>query len=216
MKKILLLCLFLLCSCAQVPKETIEIVDNEQVIVETLPSKEDASNQMSKSPITPKNIDDYLFRDDCIYIDTRSPKQFYEEGSIAGFINIPFYGYICDFENNSRSLYTFKKDGDILLGDPGSFFANYEESDEIIKSYFPKDKNILVIATAGVESCYLLNLLEQLGYESDKLYNVGSFTTGMGSDISYIGNKDAKYLISPFYMDETTIDYHFENLTPIQ
>ena len=167
--------------------------------------------------INPKNIDDYLFRDDCIYIDTRDPEQFYEEGSIAGFVNIPFYGYICDFKKGTGSLFTFTKISDeILLGDPGSFIANYEESEEVIKSMFPKDKNILVIATAGVESCYILNLLVQLGYDEEKLYNVGSFTTGMGNDIAYVSRKDAKYLIKPFYVDDTVISYDVEGLTPIE
>ena len=81
---------------------------------------------------------------------------------------------------------------------------------------FPKDKNILVIATAGVESCYLLNLLVQLGYDEEKLYNVGSFTTGMGNDIAYVSRKDAKYLIKPFYVDDTVISYDVEGLTPIE
>ena len=218
MKKILIcIVIFLLAGC-QIKNEEIVVteIDNE-IETSALPVKMDKSNNMSLSPINPKNIDDYLFRDDCIYIDTRDPKQFYEEGSIAGFVNIPFYGYICDFKKGTGSLFTFTKISDeILLGDPGSFIANYEESEEVIKSMFPKDKNILVIATAGVESCYLLNLLVQLGYDEEKLYNVGSFTTGMGNDIAYVSRKDAKYLIKPFYVDDTVISYDVEGLTPIE
>ena len=218
MKKILIcIVIFLLAGC-QIKNEEIVVteIDNE-IETSALPVKMDKSNNMSLSPINPKNIDDYLFRDDCIYIDTRDPKQFYEEGSIAGFVNIPFYGYICDFKKGTGSLFTFTKISDeILWGDPGSFIANYEESEEVIKSMFPKDKNILVIATAGVESCYLLNLLVQLGYDEEKLYNVGSFTTGMGNDIAYVSRKDAKYLIKPFYVDDTVISYDVEGLTPIE
>ena len=218
MKKILIcIVIFLLAGC-QIKNEEIVVteIDNE-IETSALPVKMDKSNNMSLSPINPKNIDDYLFRDDCIYIDTRDPKQFYEEGSIAGFVNIPFYGYICDFKKGTGSLFTFTKISDeIILGDPGSFIANYEESEEVIKSMFPKDKNILVIATAGVESCYLLNLLVQLGYDEEKLYNVGSFTTGMGNDIAYVSRKDAKYLIKPFYVDDTVISYDVEGLTPIE
>ena len=218
MKKILIcIVIFLLAGC-QIKNEEIVVteIDNE-IETSALPVKMDKSNNMSLSPINPKNIDDYLFRDDCIYIDTRDPEQFYEEGSIAGFVNIPFYGYICDFKKGTGSLFTFTKISDeILLGDPGSFIANYEESEEVIKSMFPKDKNILVIATAGVESCYLLNLLVQLGYDEEKLYNVGSFTTGMGNDIAYVSRKDAKYLIKPFYVDDTVISYDVEGLTPIE
>lgn len=218
MKKILIcIVIFLLAGCQIKNKEIVVTEIDNEIETSALPAKMDKSNNMSLSPINPKNIDDYLFRDDCIYIDTRDPEQFYEEGSIAGFVNIPFYGYICDFKKGTGSLFTFTKISDeILLGDSGSFIANYEESEEVIKSMFPKDKNILVIATAGVESCYLLNLLVQLGYDEEKLYNVGSFTTGMGNDIAYVSRKDAKYLIKPFYVDDTVISYDVEGLTPIE
>ena len=218
MKKILIcIVIFLLAGCQIKNKEIVVTEIDNEIETSALPAKMDKSNNMSLSPINPKNIDDYLFRDDCIYIDTRDPEQFYEEGSIAGFVNIPFYGYICDFKKGTGSLFTFTKISDeILLGDPGSFIANYEESEEVIKSMFPKDKNILVIATAGVESCYLLNLLVQLGYDEEKLYNVGSFTTGMGNDIAYVSRKDAKYLIKPFYVDDTVISYDVEGLTHIE
>ena len=80
---------------------------------------------------------------------------------------------------------------------------------------YARNKNILVIATAGVESSYFLNLLIQLGYDPAKLYNVGSFTTGMGEDIAYRYYNEAKYLIQPMELYDTSISYNWENLTPI-
>ena len=217
MKKILIcLILFMMLGCAAKEKEITAVEKNDNEVI-SLPVKSTYSNNMSESPINPKNLDDYLFREDCFYVDTRDPEQFYEEGSVAGFVNIPFYGYICDFKKGTGSLFTFTRISDgILLGDPGSFIASYQESEELIKSIFPMDKNIIVIATAGVESCYLLNLLVQLGYDSDKLYNAGSFTTGMGEDIAYVSRKDAKFLVKPVYLDDTNISYSFEGLTPIK
>lgn len=214
MRKIIILLLILLSACSFKEKE---IVVNEVNDNLSLPEKTILNNKMSDSPLNPANIDKYLFRDDCIYIDTRSPEQFYEEGAIAGFVNVPFYGYICDFKKGTDALFTFTKiDDDILLGDPGSFIPNYEESIDIINSIFPKDKYILAISTAGVESCYLLNLLEQLGYDVSLLYNVGSFTTGMGKDIAYISYKDAKYLVKPFYLDDTVISFKIDGLNKIE
>lgn len=136
MKKILIcIVIFLLAGCQIKNKEIVVTEIDNEIETSALPAKMDKSNNMSLSPINPKNIDDYLFRDDCIYIDTRDPEQFYEEGSIAGFVNIPFYGYICDFKKGTGSLFTFTKISDeILLGDPGSFIANYEESEEDRKS----------------------------------------------------------------------------------
>lgn len=225
MKKILILFLTLsLIGCTSTHSSKQENMDENNIENELtyLPIKENPESAlMSESPITPKNIDEYLFREDCIYIDTRSPEQFYTEGHIAGFINIPFYDYIADFNSDSGALFTMTKvtaeDGTIYaLGETGSFIANYEEAEQIIKDLFPNDKNILVIATAGVESCYFINLLLQLGYNGYHLYNVGSFTTGMGNDISYIGNPDAKYLVPSFELYDTSITYQFSNLTPIK
>ena len=224
-KLILILSVICLCACSA-PADTAcapcTTPDTEQpVTITELPVKEiSTSTKMSESPITPKNIDDYLFREDCVYLDTRYAYQFYQEGSIAGFLNLPFYEYIADFNKDAGALFTITKvtleDGTVILpGEPGSFVANYEESEELIKDIIPQDKNILVIATAGVESSYLLSLLIQLGYDPDKLYNVGSFTTGMGSDIAYRYYEDAKYLIEPMELYETNISYTWENLTPI-
>ena len=223
MKKLILLILVLCCCACSAPLDKPDIIEPEPTpeVTLNLPAKEIAeSTKMSESPISPKNLDDYMFREDCVYLDTRYPYQFYQEGAIAGFLNLPFYEYIADFKKEVNALYTITKfkneDGSIIYaGAPGSFVANYEESDDLIYDLIPQDKNILVIATAGVESSYFLNLLIQLGYDPAKLYNVGSFTTGMGDDIAYRSYTDAKYLIHPMELYDTSISYNWENLTPI-
>lgn len=224
MKKLTIL-LSLLCLCACTAPEKPEVTNTplpKEPEVLVLPAKEiPGSTKMSESPITPKNIDDYLFREDCIYLDTRYPYQFYQEGCIAGFMNLPFYEYIADFNKEAGALFTITKitkdDGTIILpGDPGSFVPNYEESEQLIKDIIPQDKHILAIATAGVESSYLLSLLIQLGYDPSLLYNVGSFTTGMGEDIAYRAFENAKHLIPPMELYETKITFQWENLTPLK
>ncbi len=179
-----------------------------------LPVKEKAdSTLMSESPVNPYNIDDYLFRDDCLYIDLRSPDSFYKEGHIAGFTNIPFYGYLAGFPGNKASLFEMKKSEGKYLGDAGTFFENYEESVQIISELFPKNKKIIAISTAGVESCYFLNLLLQLGYNGENLYNAGSFTNGMGKDIAYRSYKKARFLVKGIELSDTKIEYSFKGLT---
>lgn len=202
-KLILLLCVFALLGCST----TQEIVDEETLVTEVeesndLPIKEDPNDVlMSTSPITTLNIEDYLFRDDTIYIDTRSVYQFQNEGHIAGFVNIPFYGLLVDYDFQENVLYTmdkiFSDEGEFLvgLGEVGSFFANYEESETYLSQLFPKNKNIIFISTAGVEASYLMNLLIQIGYDGSKLYNAGAFTNGIGSNIAYSTMEDANYLV---------------------
>lgn len=199
------------CTSKQVKEET----------VINIFEKEDINNTLaSKSSINTSNIEEYLFRDDCIYIDTRSPKQFYEEGHIAGFINIPFYGYISDFGYNENTLFQMEKikteTNIIQLGDIGSFSENYEESIELIKSIIPDNKYILVISTGGVESSYFLNLLIQIGYDGSKLYNVGSYINGIGSDIAYNTIKDNKYNVEGISLYDTNIEYNLVDLTLIK
>ncbi len=196
----------------------------EEVTEETIteiPKKEEVNNTLaSKSGINTSNIEEYLFRDDCIYIDTRSALQFYEEGHIAGFVNIPFYGYITDFGYNENTLFQMDKikEGDniIQLGDIGSYSENYEESIELIKSIIPSDKYVLVISTGGVESSYFLNLLIQIGYDGSKLYNIGSYINGFGDDIAYISLKDNKYNVEGITLFDTEIEYKLDGLTKIE
>ncbi|MBP3709599.1 MAG: hypothetical protein J6I73_04260 [Treponema sp.] len=182
-----------------------------------LPQKQDAQSMlMSKSPITPRNIDSYLFFDDCIYVDVRSAKMFYEEGHIAGFTNIPFYGYIADFPNSHNALFKMTRRGGTYLGDVGSFSENYEDAASIIYDMLDKNKNIIAISTAGVESCYFLNLLVQLGYDETRLYNAGCFTNGMGNDIAYKTYRDARYLVHGIALPATNITYTIDSLAKIK
>lgn len=218
MKKswILIVFVLMISGCASKPKEEIpEVV--------TLPIKEKAESVlMSESPITSINIDDYLFLEDCIYIDTRDPNQFLEEGSIAGFRNIPFYDCLVSLKEEGEGLFTMQKikaEGDnpmINLGEVGSFVAKYEESEEILSDLFPKNKNILIISTAGVESSYLMNLLLQYGYDGSKLYNVGCFSNSLAGNIAYRNLETARFFVEGTNVYTVLQTYQWGELTRIQ
>ena len=95
--KILLagLCLLWISGCA---KPQTPPVPSETPTPSALPEKSNPQSAlMSDSPISPTNLDDYLFLDDVLYFDLRSPAQLAEEGSVAGFVNIPFYGVLVDY-----------------------------------------------------------------------------------------------------------------------
>ena len=214
MKKMIVfgVCILLLAGCtANSPENNTAEVEEVNEYAK-LPIKEYPNSVlMSESPINTTNIDNYLFRDDCVYIDLRDPNQFYSEGSISGFVNIPFYGYIANFSFDENSLYTMtkKEEGDevILLGSVGSFKANYLESDALIKDIVPQRKCIIVSSTAGVEASYFISLLIQLGYDGSQLYNGGSFSNGMPNSPAYRTYKDAKYLVEAMPLYDTTIKY---------
>ena len=91
MKKIIIL-LLIISSFSCTPKKA----GVAEVVVPTItslpPKTNPASTLMTDSVIKPYNLDYYLFLKDCIYIDLRSPREFYREGHVAGCINVPFYG----------------------------------------------------------------------------------------------------------------------------
>ena len=169
--------------------------------------------RMSDSPVRPDTIDELLFRKDCVYIDVRAPDAFYKEGHIAGFINLPFYDYIAGFPGNKKALFQMTRQGGAYLGDAGTFVPNYEESAGVLCDMLDRTKYIIAISTAGVESCYFLNLLMQLGYEPERLYNAGSFTNGMGNDIAYRTYEHARYLVSGMELYNTGIRFEPDGLT---
>lgn len=183
----------------------------------TVPQKINPMSARSDgSSVTVENIDNYLFRDDCQYIDLRPYSWIAKEGHIAGFSFYPFYDFIASNTQEDR-LFSFSKiSNEINLGDVGSFTPNYVESEQLINTIFSKEKNIFIISQSGTESIYFINLLVQLNYDCSKLYNIGGFSISNGYESSYIKG-DHKYLVKGNGLLESqnvTFDF-FKNLTPI-
>lgn len=57
----------------------------------------------------------------------------------------------------------------------GKHVANYEESIEILEAIFPKDKVIFVMCGGGGYAGMTKNLLIELGWDANKIYNIGGF-----------------------------------------
>lgn len=187
----------------------------------TIPSKIAANdNSPITSPINTINLDNYMFREDVQYIDLRSTKMVIEEGYVSGFEFIPFVSIIASFEEQ-EALYQMKRviDGEGKIYGPGQiggFIAQYEESESIINSIFDKNKYIFLISQGGSEGAYVINLLIQLGYDGNLLYNIGGVSNSEGVE-SYRSIESNKYYIEGQgnYFD-VSIEYNFlEDLTPI-
>ena len=71
--------------------------------------------------------------------------------------------------------------GDTYTGDTlftekdGKYKANYEESLDILEYYFPKDKNIFLMCGGGGYAGMTKAMLISLGWDEDKIYNVGGY-----------------------------------------
>jgi hypothetical protein len=194
------------------------LVDEDVII--SIPSKTE-SVKIQDSPITSINVDDYLFREDVFYVDTRQLNQAMEERTIAGFVAYPFYELLANLIDG-QTLFKMSKVMDsnnkllIELGGVGSYLPRFEESEYLLKALFPKDKVIFITSTAGVEATYLANLLIQYGYDPLKIYNIGNFSNDLGSLVAYRNNKNAKYYVPG--TNVFTLDYAFDfgELTPLE
>ena len=177
-------------------------------------------NNPMTSPINTTNLDKYMFRDDVQYIDLRSPKMIMNEGYIAGFQFIPYYSIIGSFSSNV-TLYRMENKYDeegnyISAGRVGGFTAQYVESQTIIESIFSKEKYIFCISQGGTESGYVINLLIQLGYNPELLYNIGGVMNNEGVP-AYSTIENNKYFIEGHGNMAGSFKYDFvDDLTPIE
>jgi hypothetical protein len=134
--------------------------------------------------INEETIDKYLGRSDSVYRDMRMLKDpgnyeaiggdSYLSGFIKGFEVVP-YPYLVNVTGLPSEV------GDTYTGDTlftfenGVYRANYEESLEILEYLFPRDKYIFLICGGGGYAGMTKSLLVNLGWDSNKIYNVGGF-----------------------------------------
>ena len=164
--------------------------------------------------INEKNIDKYLNRKDSVYYDMRmlvDPASYeniggdaYLSGYVKGFEVLP-YPYLVNVNNlpevvgntyQGKTLFTKTEDG--------KYKANYAESLEILEYYFPKDKYIFLMCGGGGYAGMTKELLTSLGWNSNKIYNVGGYWYYEGKNNVQVkrteDNKD--------YYDFWKVNYH--------
>lgn len=169
----------------------------KEVMKDTLPKPEVTDGIRGEQFGVDKNInestiDNYLHRTDSIYRDMRMLKDpgnyeavggdSYLSGFVSGFEVVP-YPYLVNVEGlpeevgntyTGTTLFTVNKDG--------NYTANYEESMEILEYYFPKDKYIFLMCGGAGYAGMTKNMLVALGWDKDKIYNVGGFWYYGGSN----------------------------------
>ena len=168
--------------------------------------------------INEETIDNYLGREDSVYRDMRMLKDpgnyeaiggdSYLSGIVKGFEVVP-YPYLTEVKGlpkevgdsyKGKTLFTQKEDG--------TYKANYKESLELLEYLFPKDKNIFLMCGGGGYAGMTKQLLVSLGWDENKIYNVGGYWYYNGKNNIQIKNND-KY-------DFWKVTYHdidFKNLT---
>ncbi len=135
--------------------------------------------------INEQTIDQYLGRSDSVYRDMRmlvDPASYaaiggdsYLSGYVNGFevVPLPYIIPVSGLPEAVGSTYT----GDTLfsIDENGNYVANYQESREILHELFPPDKNIFLMCGGGGYAGMTKNLLVSLGWDANKIYNVGGY-----------------------------------------
>lgn len=134
--------------------------------------------------VNEETLDNYLGYEGIVYRDMRMLKDpgnyeaiggdSYLSGFIKGFEVVP-YPYLVNVTGLPSEV------GDTYTGDTlftfedGVYRANYEESLEILEYLFPRDKYIFLICGGGGYAGMTKSLLVNLGWDSNKIYNIGGF-----------------------------------------
>jgi len=134
--------------------------------------------------INEETLDEYLGREDVVYRDMRMLKDpgnyeaiggdSYISGFVKGFEVVP-YPYLTEVKGLPEIVgesYTGKT---LFKEVDGKYVANYEESIEYLEYYFPKDKVIFLMCGGGGYAGMTKNLLVSLGWDENKIYDVGGY-----------------------------------------
>lgn len=134
--------------------------------------------------VNESTIDKYLGRSDAVYRDLRMLKDpgnyeaiggdSYLSGYVDGF-EVVSYPYIVNVEGLPEEVGKTYNGKTLFKLDGGEYKANYEESVRILEDLFPKDKVIFLMCGGGGYSGMMKNMLVTLGWDEEKIYDVGGY-----------------------------------------
>ena len=146
--------------------------------------------------INESTIDNYLGRPDAVYRDVRMLKDpgnyeaiggdSYLSGFVEGFEVVPL-PYLVNVSGLPAAVGNTYTGTTLFTENKGAYKANYKESYDILKALFPNDKVIFLMCGGGGYSGMLKNMLVSLGWDADKIYDVGGYWY-------YSGEHDVKVL----------------------
>ena len=188
----------------------------------SLPKPEVSSGQRGElgidKNINESNIDQYLGRADAVYRDMRmlkDPAEYeaiggdsYLSGFVDGFEVVPL-PYLVNVTGLPEAVGETFAGKTLFTNINGSYKANYEESMEILEALFPKDKVIFLMCGGGGYAGMTRDMLIALGWDADKIYNVGGYWYYNGANnVEVKRTNSAGKTVYDFYK----VPYHDINL----
>ena len=175
--------------------------------------------------INEETIDKYLGRSDSVYRDMRMLKDpgnyeaiggdSYLSGFVKGFEVVPYplLVNVSGLPDEVGDTYTGKT---LFKEKDGKYTARYEESLEILEYYFPKDKNIFLMCGGGGYAGMTKNMLVSLGWDEDKIYNVGGYWYYDGENNVEVKKTNKDKSVSYDFWKVTYHDIDFNNLHKVK
>ena len=174
--------------------------------------------------INEKTIDQYLNREDSVYIDLRMLKDeanyeaiggdSYLSGFVEGFEVVP-YPYLVNVENLPKEVWEGYQGPTLFTKNGSTYQENYFESMDILEHLFPKDKTLFLMCGGGGYAGMMKEMLIALGWDENKIYNVGGYWYYEGDHKVQVERK----LDGKSYYDFSKVNYHpilFENLKALK
>lgn len=154
----------------------------------SLPKPEVAEGQRGElgidKNVNESTIDQYLGRSDAVYRDLRMLKDpgNYEaiggDSYLSGFVNgfeVVSFPYIVNVEGLPEEVGDTYRGKTLFDFDGEKYVANYKESLQVLEDLFPKDKVIFLMCGGGGYSGMLKKMLVELGWNGEKIYDVGGY-----------------------------------------
>ena len=172
--------------------------------------------------INEQTIDKYLNRSDSVYRDVRMLKDpgnyeaiggdSYLSGFVEGFevISLPYIVPVTNLPSavgktyEGKTLFSIDKDG--------KYVPNYKESLDILEYYFPKDKYIFLMCGGGGYAGMMKEVLISLGWNKDKIYDVGGYWFYEGNNKINIKNTKNNKTTYDFWK----VNYHEINFDDLE
>ena len=197
-------------------------------VLPTLPAPELTSGERGNlgidKNINEQTIDNYLGLKNAVYRDVRMLKDpgnyaaIGGDSNLSGFVNgfevVPF-PYLVNVTGLPEAVGNTYTGETLFTNQDGAYIANYQESMDILEALFPKDKTIFLMCGGGGYAGMLKNMLVALGWDANKIYNVGGYWFYEGKNNVKVereledGTKVYDFYKVPYH------DINFKNLTKI-
>ena len=175
--------------------------------------------------VNESTIDQYLGRSDSVYRDVRmleDPGNYAAingdsmlSGYVDGFEVVP-YPYLVNVEGLPEAVGQTYTGPTLFTQENGQYTPNYEESTYILEELFPKDKTVFLMCGGGGYSGMLKNMLVSLGWDANKIYDVGGYWFYEGdNNVEVKRTTDSGEVVYDFFK----VPYHnidFSTLTEVK